>query len=230
MKKVKIQRKLSKNQKTLLIGLLIGDGTICSNYVFKLSHSNEQLEYLKWKIKLLNDCNIKTNGIKKYISKCGFNTGKEVIYSQLAIIPTIKALRRSVYIPNKTITRKLLNWLTEREIAIWYMDDGYININQSKQRSSIQYTIKISTCVDKNTAKIIIMYFKEKWDIDFSFWEEKQNKYSIRTASENDVIKFIKIVKPYILQVPSLLYKIRKNITKDEFLFNQNQGLKCETF
>ena len=140
MKKIKIQRKLSKNQKSLLIGLLIGDGTICSNYVFKLSHSNEQLEYLKWKIKLLNDCNIKTNGIKKYISKCGFNTGKEVIYSQLAIIPTIKALRRSIYIPNKTITRKLLNWLTEREIAIWYMDDGYININQSKQRSSIQHT------------------------------------------------------------------------------------------
>lgn len=64
MKKVKIQRKLSKNQKALLIGLLIGDGTICSNYVFKLSHSNEQLEYLKWKIKLLNNCNIKTNGIK----------------------------------------------------------------------------------------------------------------------------------------------------------------------
>lgn len=64
MKKVKIQRKLSKSQKSLLIGLLIGDGTICSNYVFKLSHSNEQLEYLKWKIKLLNDCNIKTNGIK----------------------------------------------------------------------------------------------------------------------------------------------------------------------
>ena len=110
------------------------------------------------------------------------------------------------------------------------MDDGYININQSKQRSSIQHTIKISTCVDKDTAKIIIMYFKEKWDIDFSFWEEKQNKYSIRTASENDIIKFIKIVKPYILQIPSLLYKIRKNMTKDEFLFNQNQGLKCETF
>ena len=230
MKKVKIQRKLSKNQKALLIGLLIGDGTICSNYVFKLSHSNEQLEDLKWKIKLLNDCNIKTNGIKKYISKYGFNTGKEVIYSQLAIIPTIKALRRSIYIPNKTITRKLLNWLTEREIAIWYMDDGYININQSKQRSSIQHTIKISTCVDKDTAKVIIMYFKEKWDINFSFWEEKQNKYSIRTTSENDIIKFIKIVKPYILQVPSLLYKIRKNMTKDEFLFNQNQGLKCETF
>ena len=230
MKKVKIQRKLSKNQKSLLIGLLIGDGTICSNYVFKLSHAKEQLEYLKWKIKLLNDCNIKTNGIKKYISKCGFNTGKEVIYSQLAIIPTIKALRRSVYIPNKTITKKLLNWLTEREIAIWYMDDGYININQSKQRNSIQHTIKISTCTDKSTVEIITKYFKEKWNIDFSSWEERPGKYSIKTISEDNVSKFVKIIKPYILQVPSLLYKIRKTMTKDEFLFNQNKGLKCETF
>ena len=35
----KIKKKLSKEQKSLLIGLLIGDGTISSNFVFKLSHS-----------------------------------------------------------------------------------------------------------------------------------------------------------------------------------------------
>jgi len=40
----KIVRKLSKEQKSLLIGLLIGDGTISSNYVFKLSHSESQRE------------------------------------------------------------------------------------------------------------------------------------------------------------------------------------------
>ena len=54
--------------------------------------------------------------------------------------------------------------------------------------------------------------------------------YSLAIRTNDDTDKFIKIVKPYILQVPSLLYKIRKNMTKDEFLFNQNQGLKCETF
>jgi hypothetical protein len=44
MKKKFIQ--LSKEQKSLLIALLIGDGTISSNYVFKLSHSTSQREYL----------------------------------------------------------------------------------------------------------------------------------------------------------------------------------------
>ena len=50
----KIQKSLSKEQKRLLIALLIGDGTISSNYVFKLSHSTNQREYLEWKVKLLN--------------------------------------------------------------------------------------------------------------------------------------------------------------------------------
>ena len=41
----KIVKKLSKEQKSLLIGLLIGDGTISNNYVFKLLHSILQKEY-----------------------------------------------------------------------------------------------------------------------------------------------------------------------------------------
>lgn len=42
----KIVKKLSKEQKALLIALFIGDGTISNNNVFKLSHSIEQKEYL----------------------------------------------------------------------------------------------------------------------------------------------------------------------------------------
>lgn len=46
--KRKIVKKLNKEQKSLLIALLLGDGTISSNYVFKLSHSEEQREFLTW--------------------------------------------------------------------------------------------------------------------------------------------------------------------------------------
>ena len=91
------------------------------------------------------------------------NIGKNVLYSQISINPTIKALRRTVYTPKKTITRKLLNWLNPLGLAIWYMDDGCININTSKQRSSIQHTIRIAACEKEETAKIII----RKHDIIF---------------------------------------------------------------
>lgn len=217
----KIKKKLSKEQKSLLIGLLIGDGTISSNYVFKLSHSIEQREYLEWKVSLLNKLGIKNNGIKEYISSCGYNTGKGVLYSQMSVIPTIKALRRTVYIPKKTFTRRLLNWLTPLGIAIWYMDDGHINVNTSKQRSSIQHTIKIATCVDENTIEMIIQYFQEVWNVKFRKFSEGKGTFSIASSSEDDCKKFIDIVKPYIEQVPSMLYKIRDNFTKQEFLEQQ---------
>lgn len=216
--------RLSKEQKSLLVALLIGDGTISSNYVFKLSHSTLQREYLEWKVGLLNKYGIKNNGVKEYISKCGYNTGKSVLYSQMSLIPTIKALRRSVYTPKKTITRKLLEWLNPLGLAIWYMDDGCINVNTSKQRSSIQHTIKIATCVDDDTIKTIINYFDEVWGIHFRPFKEGKNTYSIASSSELDCEKFIKIVKPYIEQVPSFLYKIRKDLTKEEFIKLQESG------
>lgn len=217
----RITKKLSKEQKSLLIGLLLGDGTISSNYVFKLSHSEAQREYLEWKVGLLDAHGIKNNGIKEYISSCGYNTGKKVLYSQMSLNPTIKALRRTVYTPKKHITRKLLNWLTPLGLAIWYMDDGCINVNTSKQRSSIQHTIKIATCVDLDTAQVIIDYFKEVWNVQFRPFKEGAGTYSVASSTESDCAAFIQIIRPYVEQVPSLLYKIRDNFTKEEFIAQQ---------
>ena len=220
----RITKKLSKEQKSLLIGLLLGDGTISSNYVFKLSHSEAQREFLEWKIDLLNKFGFKNNGVKEYISTCGYNKGNKVLYSQMSLNPTIKALRRTVYTPKKHITRRLLNWLTPIGLAIWYMDDGCINVNTSKQRSSIQHTIKIATCVDLDTAQVVIDYFKEVWDVQFRPFKEGKGTYSIASSTESDCAAFIQIILPYIEQVPSLLYKIRDNFTKEEFIAQQKAG------
>lgn len=220
----RITKKLSKEQKSLLIGLLLGDGTISSNYVFKLSHSEAQREFLEWKIDSLNKFGFKNNGVKEYISTCGYNKGNKVLYSQMSLNPTIKALRRTVYTPKKHITRRLLNWLTPIGLAIWYMDDGCINVNTSKQRSSIQHTIKIATCVDLDTAQVVIDYFKEVWDVQFRPFKEGKGTYSIASSTESDCAAFIQIIRPYIEQVPSLLYKIRDNFTKEEFIAQQKAG------
>ena len=132
-----------------------------------MDHSGDQEELLRWKGHLLDLENLKHSGIKEYIQKVGYNVGGRVVRLRVSTIPTIKALRRSLYKPNKTITYNWLNWFSERELAIWYMDDGCININTSKQRSSIQHTIKIATCTDIETTELIIKYFAEMWDIKF---------------------------------------------------------------
>lgn len=209
-----MKTKFTKESRNLLIGLLLGDGTISNNNVFKLSHCEVQREYLEWKIKQLNEMAIRNNGIKSYTSVCGFNIGKTVLYTQLNIIPFIKVLRRAVYYEGKkTFSRKLLNRLDTRGIAIWYMDDGHINIRKDKGRPCGFY-IKISTCKPQEQVQTIIDYFKEVWDIHFYMFHEgrQQDSYSICCGTKEG-LKFISLVKPYVEQVPSMLYKIQYDLT-----------------
>ena len=48
-----MKTKITKDSRNLLIALLLGDGTIMSNNVFKLAHCEQQKDYLEWKIKQL---------------------------------------------------------------------------------------------------------------------------------------------------------------------------------
>lgn len=211
-----MKTKINKESRNLLIAMLLGDGTICSNYVFKLSHGDKQKEYLEWKIKQLNEHGIRNNGLKSYTSTCGFNLGKTVYYTQLSVIPFIKTLRRVCYKPYKILgNRKLLNRLDAKGIAIWFMDDG--NLNLKKREGVIKgFYIKISTCLPKDQVQVIIDYFKEEWNISFYMFHEgkKEDSYSLCCGTKEGR-KFLDIVSPTIREIPSMLYKIQFNKSQD---------------
>lgn len=210
-----MKTKITKESRNLLIGMLLGDGTISNNNVFKIAHSESQKDYLEWKVKQLNECGIRNNGIKSYIKTRGYNIGVPVYYTQLNIIPFIKVLRRVFYKGKKILgNRKLLNRLSSREIAIWYMDDGHINIRVDKGRPCGFY-IKISTCEPKEEVQTIIDYFKEVWDIHFYMFHEgkKEDSYSLCCGTKEG-LKFIQLVKPYVSQVPSMIHKITYDLTQ----------------
>lgn len=212
-----MKSKTTKESRNLLIAMLLGDGTISNNNVFKMSHCNEQSDYLKWKINELNKSGIKNNGFKTYVSVKGYNIGKTVVYTQLSIIPFIKLLRRILYKPNKKIAnRRLLNRLDDKGLAIWYMDDGHINLSKRKDGSVKSVYIKIATCESKENNQILIDYFKEVWDISFYIFSEGRGTYSL-CCGTTEAKKFIEIVKPYVLEIPSMWYKIRNCMTKEEF-------------
>ena len=211
-----MKTKITKKSRNLLIALLLGDGTIQNNNVFKLAHCEQQKDYLEWKIKQLNNCGIRNSGIKTYISSCGYNAGKIVYYTKLNIIPFIKVLRRVFYKPFKIIgNRKLLNRLDAKGIAIWYMDDGHINIRKDKNGRQMGFYIKIATCLPKDELQIIIDYFKEVWNISFYMFHEgkKENSYSLCCGTQEG-LKFIKVVKPYVSQVPSMIHKITYDLSQ----------------
>lgn len=211
-----MKTKITKESRNLLIALLLGDGTICSNNVFKLAHAEQQKDYLEWKIKQLNDAGIRNNGLKTYVKTCGYNIGVNVYYTQLNIIPFIKVLRRIFYKPKKVLgNRKLLNRLDARGIAIWYMDDGHINIRKDKDGRPMGFYIKISTCLPKDELQVIIDYFKEVWDVNFYMFHEgkKEDSFSLCCGTKEG-LKFINIIKKYVLQVPSMVHKIQYDLSQ----------------
>lgn len=211
-----MKSKITKESRNLLIALLLGDGTIMNNNVFKLAHCEQQKDYLEWKIKQLKEAGIKNSGLKTYTSSSGYNIGKTVFYTELNVIPFIKVLRRVFYKPTKTIgNRKLLNRLDSKGIAIWYMDDGHINIRKDKDGRPMGFYIKIATCLPKNEVQIIIDYFKEMWNINFYMFHEgrKKDSYSLCCGTKEG-IKFINIIKPYVSQVPSMIHKITYDLSQ----------------
>ena len=211
-----MKTKITKESRNLLIALLLGDGTIQNNNVFKLAHCEQQLDYLEWKIKQLNNAGIRNCGMKTYTSSCGYNTGKTVFYTKLNVIPFIKVLRRVFYIPTKKIgNRKLLNRLDAKGVAIWYMDNGHINIRKDKDGRPMGFYIKIATCLPKGELQVIIDYFKEVWDVSFYMFHEgkKEDSYSLCCGTKEG-LKFVEIVKPYVLQVPSMIHKITYDLSQ----------------
>ena len=210
-----MKSKFNKKSRNLLIGLLLGDGTISNNNVFKIAHAESQKDYLEWKIKQLKEAGIRNNGIKSYIKTVGYNTGVPVYYTQLNTVPFIKVLRRVVYKNKKILgNRKLLNRLDAKGIAIWYMDDGHLNIRKNKGRPCGFY-IKISTCEPKQEVQTIIDFFKEQWNINFYMFHEgkKEDSYSLCCGTKEG-LKFIDIVKPYVSQVPSMIHKITYDLSQ----------------
>lgn len=211
-----MKTKITKESRNLLIGMLLGDGTILNNNVYKLAHCEQQKDYLEWKIKQLNDHGLRNCGLKTYTSSCGYNTGKTVYYTQLNTIPFVKVLRRVFYKPTKKIgNRKMLNRLDAKGIAIWYMDDGHINIRKDKDKRPMGFYIKIATCLPKDELQIIIDYFKEVWDINFYMFHEgkKEDSYSLCCGTKEG-LKFIDIVKSYVSQVPSMIHKITYDLSQ----------------
>ena len=122
-----------------------------------------------------------------------------------------------MYQPKKKINnRRILNRLDARGLAIWYMDDGHVNVTYNLSGNVKSLNIKIATCQSKEDNQIVIDYFKEVWDINFYQFSEGKGTFSIACGTVQ-ARKFVAIIKDYVLEIPSMWYKIRNKMTKDEF-------------
>lgn len=199
-----IKEKLNNRQKQLLIGTLLGDGTLYlskqnTNARLKIQHSERDKDYLKFKHSIFK------NFVRgKIIKETNFNKKNGKYYSSLTFVTTTHPEFTEFhnffyYRRKKIITNKILSKLTPFGLAVWIMDDGYYN---KKHKFIDLYTMSYTY----NEHSKIQSWFRKKYKISPKINYHKQaDKYFLR-FSFLDTRSLVNIIKPYIM--PSMKRKI----------------------
>jgi hypothetical protein len=210
---------MSNEDKKFIIACILGDGCINSRIInntvqcrFMLRHSNKQFDYFIWKVnelKRILDKKQAKNSEYSYEDNSGRSKILSVRFERNH--PYFKTLHKFIYPNNKkTFSKKVLNRLNAKGLAIWFMDDGSL-YNAKYNNKYSKCTARLNTYLSKEENEIIIKYFMEKWNIRWVLEKEKQF-YRLR-CNTTEFRKFVEIIKDYI--VPSMFYKINIKVGQE---------------
>lgn len=195
--KIGMPEKFSDECLEVLYGTLLGDASLCSsgtakNRYFSISHSPKQKKFIEYKRNQLLE--LKPREIKPSGDKWG--TLRFMILSH----PEFNKLYKEFY-PNgkKIISMDILNKLTPKSMAFWFMDDGFLlNKNSGLGLATCGFTNK---CHNK-----IRDYFYNNWGLSVKIYKYKYTKINIFSSS---AVKFKKIIEPHV--IPEMQYKLNLN-------------------
>lgn len=128
-------RKFSKEQREILIGMLLGDAHLetSSNgktYRLKVEQSIKHKEYVGNLFEIFKEW--VTSPPKERVSVRGGKESRK-IWFQTESVGELRFYGQLFYREKKKVVPKLIHrWLTPRALAFWYMDDGSIKSKQSK--------------------------------------------------------------------------------------------------
>lgn len=188
------------NQQKIILGMAIGDGYITKNNTLIIQHSEKQLDYLQYKKEVLEKNQIYSCNIYK------INNNNFIAYRiETKRYFFIKKVRNLLYTPNKNISLEVLQNLLPETIGYWYLDDGGLSQKYKNGKLSCN-ELMLNTGLTKDQNQIIINYFKDKWDINFSQCKN-HNCYRLRCGTK-EARKLMDIIYPHVCKIESLSYKL----------------------
>lgn len=207
------QISLSDSCKAILLGSILGDGSLkiykpYKNARFWIRHSISQKEYYNWKIKELKEISTKkSNQLQK---PSGYSQKKKFLF-QSAAKEQLTEIYNIIYSKNRLrIRRKWLNFLTPLSLAIWWLDGGSIIDNG---RRGVFCTDGFS----KKEHEILKRYFYVVWKIEVHigvlkrFYNGQHKNYFRLYLNNTSLRKLFRIIMPHIpisgYLMSSMLYK-----------------------
>lgn len=195
---------LNQKQKDLIIGSLLGDGTMrlgkgAQNVNFKVEHGLVQKEYVLWKYQILKPFVFtepklsyrKDDNEKPYKKSWWFRTIRHPYFTEIYH----RFYKGNGYKSGRKIIPNNFK-LTPFILAVWIMGDG----SYSNEK------IDISTyCFSLPEIYFLQGCFKDTFDITINFYRDRDKGYRMY-CNQQETKKLIKTIRPYI--IPTMMYKI----------------------
>ncbi len=202
IREYKEKLKLTRKQKEMLVGLLLGDGHLETQdngktYRLKIEHSILQKEYVDYLYKVfLPWCAHAPKqkirrGKNRMITSYGFYTYSSGSFRFFAQQFYPKGGKRII----PSIVKKII---TPQAIAIWFMDDG--------SKKSIEHNTYIfhTHAFTKSELEMMCEILQKKFGISMHI-HKQYNVYRLYILAES-AKRFYDLVNPYI--IPSMKYKL----------------------
>ena len=197
---------LTSKQKAVIIGSLLGDGTMrigkgAKNANLKTEHGLEQKKYVEWKYRILKSFVFTKPKISYRNEENGGKYPKSWWFRTIRH-PILTEIYKQFYLGEgyrngrKIIPLNIKNDFTPLVLAVWIMDDGSYSrgiIDISTYSFSLQEIYYLQECL------------KEKFKIEATFYKDRDKGYRMY-CRKKETNKLISIIYPYI--IPSMMYKI----------------------
>jgi len=205
---------MNELQKEVLIGCCLGDIAIhnvsSTSTRFQITHCLKQKNYVTHKYKIFkNLCGSPPKEKDRKYPVWYFNTLSS---------SNLKEILSMFWSGNvRGVPHNVVDLVTERSLAYWFMDDGgceYVSITpRLKTRNSV---IILSTDRYKESEVDLLI---DMLDIKFGIISKKKNSKSMKQRIKIYIgteftQKFLNIIEPFI--IPSMRYKIRRPYTIDK--------------
>lgn len=219
--------KLNKDKRSLLLSMLIGDGTISApgnrrTGLFSVTHGHTQEDVIRWKHSMLN---LITNSEVKLQERYVKLNGKS--YKQFKIAKGMKrfsAWRRMFYKNGKKDASEIIRFITHPEMAmaLWLIDDG--SVNYPKKNRSMNLRIHTDSESLSSVERLI------SW-IDLNFGTsariymriQRGKRYPTIRFRVKDSLKVWAVVRDFVLTFDSMKHKFRELEKKYQLTLQQPQ-------
>ncbi len=202
--------RVSKEQKDIIVGTLLGDGHLekqgkGETFRLKIKHSFHQKEYVDWLYEKLSPFVLSPP--KTFHKKDGY----ENYGFQTLSLRNFKFFRDQFYTKEgeKKIPKNIGKMLNPLSVAVWFMDNG--SIKSKKHRG---YNIH-SLCFSKKDSEILLGALKKRYGIEAKLHLQRKyvkDRWRIYIPGKY-ANKFEKIIFPHIL--PFFKYKLVNKMPKE---------------